>query len=213
MFYNGMYEDNGLGALPQVASTVGQVAGSTGAIVGGLSSAGLIGSGALLGSVVPIVGTIVGALAGIIATILGQHSQKVAVENKVSGQWAATGPQTVNSIVGAWQSGQATSDQASAGLDAVYQQFLVNNAQITKMGGTFGKFPDPNAPRPSSNCNWACGTSWDLYSEIQGLKAQMGTGTSPLVPTSAGGLDLTSLTSSPLLLLGGAALVLFLLKK
>jgi len=204
-----MYEDNGLGALPQVASTTGQVAGSTGAIVGGLSSAGILG-GAALGSVVPIVGTIIGALAGLVATIFGQHSAKVAVENKVSGQWAATGPQTVNSVVGAWQSGQATSDQASAALDAVYQQFLVNNAQITKMGGTFGKFPDPNAPRPSSNCNWACGTSWDLYSEIQGLKAQMGTGTSPLVPTASG---ISSLTSSPLLLLGGAALLLFLLKK
>jgi hypothetical protein len=208
-FINGFY-DEGLGDLGQWTTTVGKVgqaAGATGAVIGGVSTLTGIGAGAALGSVVPIVGTIIGALAGIIGGIFGAHQQKVAVENKVSGQWAASGPQTINQVVSAWQTGQIDSGTASSALDSIYQQFLQMNAPITKYQGTTGSFPDPTQARPSSNCNWACGTSYDLYQEIQGLKGQIGG-----APVGAS-LGLGSLMSSPLLLIGGAALLLLLLKK
>ena len=212
-FINGFYDeglgDIGLGAWTTTVGQVGQAAGATAGIAGGLAAAGLgagTAAGAALGSVVPVVGTVIGALAGLISGIFGQHQQKVALENKVSGQWAAAGPQTINQVIEAWQQGQIDGPTANSALDSIYQQFLQMNQGITKYNGTTGAYPDPNSARPSSNCNWACGTSWDLNQEIQGLKTQIGSspGTS---------LGLGSLTSNPLLLIGGAALLLVLLSK
>jgi hypothetical protein len=177
-----------------------------------LGTAGaLAGSGTAFGAIAGPIGAVIGLVAGLIAGIFGQHAARVQQENKVSGQWAATGPQTISQIVASWQSGQTSTADAQAALDSIYPAFLQNNQSITKLNGQFGAYPTPTNPRPSSNCNWACGTSWDLYQEIQGLKGQMGTAD----PTGlgSGSLSLGGISLSNPLVLGGIAIAAVLLLK
>jgi hypothetical protein len=187
-----------LGAWTTVAGTAGSVAGTGLSIAGaatGLSVLGPIGAG-------------IGLIAGLISGIFGQHAAKVQQENKISGQWAASGPQTVDGIMSAWEAGQVDGPTASNALQQVYAQFVQQNAAISKYNGTTGAFPDPNQPRPASSCNWACGTSYDLAQQIKGLQTQIGQ--NPSVG-SLGGLS-SSLGSNPLLL-GGLILGALLLFK
>lgn len=195
---------NGLGRLGDLGAWQ-TVAGQTGVLAGaGISTIGtLAGAGAIAGPV----GAIVGLIAGVFASIFGQHAAKVAQENKISGQWASSGPQTISAIVQSWQSGQTSTADAQSALDQVYAAFLQNNQSITKLNGQQGAYPTPTNPRPSNNCNWACGTSWDLFQEIQGLKGQM----SSADPT---GLSSGSFSLSNPLVLGGLALLgVLLLRK
>lgn len=205
VYYNRDFYEVGLGQLPVATiGKVGQAAGIAGGLSAGLASAGIL-SGATFGSIIPGIGTAIGAIAGLIAGLFGQHAQKVAVENKVSGQWAAQGPATISELITQWQQGQIDSATASSGLDSILLQFQQMNAPITKYNGQTGAFPDPNQPRPSSNCNWACGTYWDLSQEIAGLKGQI---------AQAPGLNVGGLPLDPtmLLLIGGALALLVLAK-
>jgi hypothetical protein len=97
----------------------------------------------------------------------------------------------------AWRSGQAGSAEAIEGLRSIEAQFMQMTAPITKYNGKFGAFPDPEGPRPPKDCNWACGTYWDLHQEIKGKIAQIQGG---------GGGGILGMGQNGLLLLGLAAL-------
>ena len=150
----------------------------------------------------------IGFIGSLIASIFGQHAAKVQREDQISGAWAASGPQAIQAVMDAYKSGQISGAEASSGLDQIQQQFYQMTAPITKYNGKFGMFPDVNAARPGSNCNWACGTSWDLNQQIQGLKSQLSAG-------GGGGLNLSRLLGGgdPIILGGLLLLGVMLLKK
>jgi hypothetical protein len=141
-------------------------------------------------------------LLGSILGIFGAHAAKVQREDQISGAWAAQGPMLIEQIKQAYASGQMSASDASSALDSLENQFRQNAQQISKYNGKFGMFPDVNAPRPSSNCNWACGTSWELHQQILGIKAGMTGG------SSGGGLGLDSNT---LMLIAGGVLLFMML--
>jgi len=190
--------DGGLGELS--GSWVSTLIGAGGSIGGGI--VGKLIGGAAGG---PIGGGIA-LLSSLIAGIFGAHAAKVQREDEISGAWAASGPAAIQAVMDAYHSGQIGASDASTALSQIQQQFYAMTQPITKYQGKFGSFPDPNAPRPADNCNWACGTSWDLNQQIAGLKGQLvGSG-------GIGGLNLGSLTSDPIML-GGLLLLGFLLMK
>jgi len=157
-------DETHLGELGSWVSTTVGVGGS----IGGKVAGGLIG-GAAGGPI----GIAIGLVTGIISAILGAHAAKVQREDKVSGSWASSGPQAISATMDAWKAGQLTGSDAVSQLQSIEQQFLQMSQPITKYQGKFGSYPDPNAPRPSKDCNWACGTSWDLHQQIQGLTGQI----------------------------------------
>ena len=151
-------QENTLGELGSWVSTTIGVGGAVG---------GKIAAGAIGGAAGGPIGIAIGLITGIISSILGAHAAKVRREDKVSGAWASSGPQAISATMQAWQGGQLTGSDAIAQLQSIQNQFLQQSQSITKYNGQFGQYPDPNAARPSSNCNWACGTSWDLNQEIR----------------------------------------------
>ncbi len=175
---------------------IAPVIGGAGSIGGGLIGR-LIG-GAAGGAV----GGGIALLSSLIANIFGAHAAKVQREDQVSGAWAASGPAAIQATMDAYHSGQVSASDASAALSQIQQQFYAMTQPITKYNGKFGAFPDPNGPRPPNNCNWACGTSWDLNQQIQQLKGQLVGG--------GGGLNLGALTGDPIML-GGLVVIAVLL--
>jgi len=105
--------------------------------------------------------------------IFAAHRAKVAAEDQVSGAWAAQGPYLIEQIKKSYAGGALTIQEAFTALDTLEQQFRINAQPVSKLEGHFGFLPDVNGPRPSQNCNWACGTTWDLHQEIAAIKADM----------------------------------------
>jgi hypothetical protein len=175
-------------------------------VVGGAGSIGGSIIGRLIGGAAggPI-GMGIGVLSSLIAGIFAAHAAKSAREDQISGAWAASGPAAIQAVMDANKSGQINASDAATALAQIQQQFYAMTQPITKLNGKFGSFPDPNAARPADNCNWACGTSWDLNQQIQGLKSQLVGSTS-----GGGGLDLSSITGDPIVL-GGLAVIAVLL--
>lgn len=178
----------------------------------------------------------------LIMTIWQAHSAKVYQEDEVSGAWTALGRPIIDDIKESYDAGTMSLDEAYQALDLLYHQFLIQVQPISKLEGHFGHLPDPKKPRPSSNCNWACGTSWDLYWELDELKKEMasqepggmsawkaagyssksawkaaGKPSPPIIATTPGsiGSSVTSMFSGipKEYLLGGAALIALLLLK
>jgi hypothetical protein len=175
-----------------IVGTGGSLGGSLiGKLIGG-AAGGPIGAG-------------IAVLSSLIAGIFGAHAAKVQREDQISGAWAASGPAAINATMSAYHSGQINATDASTALSQIQQQFYAMTQPITKYNGQFGSFPDVNAPRPANNCNWACGTSWDLNQQIAGLKAG-------LTSSGGAGLNLGSLTSDPIVL-GGLLVIGYLLMK
>lgn len=193
MFNETTYND-GLGAwLPTAVGAGGSIGGGLFAALGiGGKFAGPIGMG-------------ISAISSLIASIFGAHAAKVQREDEISGAWAASGPQAIESVMSAYRSGQLSGRDASAALDQIEAQFRQMTQPITKYNGKFGAFPDPNGPRPPNNCNWACGTSWDLHQQLLGYKAQLSMG-------GGGGGGLGALTGDPIMLLGLGVLAYMFLK-
>jgi hypothetical protein len=191
--------DAGDGLSDLSGSWVAPVVGGAGSIGGGIIGK-LIG-GAWGGPI----GMGIGVVSSLIASIFAQHAAKVQREDQISGAWAASGPAAIQAVMDAYHSGQISSSDASTALGQIQQQFYAMTQPITKYNGKFGSFPDVNAPRPGDNCNWACGTSWDLNQQIQGLKAQLTSGGS-----SSGGLDLSGITGDPIVL-GGLLVIAVLM--
>jgi hypothetical protein len=189
--------DTGMGELGAWLSTLigtgGSIGGSLiGKLIGG-AAGGPIGAG-------------IGLLSSLIAGIFGAHAAKVAQEDQISGAWASSGPAAINAVMSAYHSGQVSASDASTALDQIEAQFRSMAQPIAKLKGQFGAFPDPTGPRPSSDCNWACGTSWDLHQQLTGLKSQLAASSGGGI----GGLNLGALTGDPIVL-GGLAVIAFLL--
>jgi len=172
-----------------VGDSLGDLSGSWVApVVGGAGSIG----GGIIGNLIGgaaggAVGGGIALLSSLIAGIFGAHAAKVQREDQISGAWAASGPAAIQAVMDSYHSGQISASDAATALGQIQQQFYAMTQPITKYNGKFGSFPDVNAPRPSGDCNWACGTSWDLNQQIQTLKGQLvGSGTGGL---SLGGFD------------------------
>lgn len=192
MFSETSYYDDGNmgGLLPTLIGTGGSIGGSIiGKLIGG-GAGGPIGMG-------------IAALSSLIAGIFAAHSAKVAQEDQISGAWASAGPQAINAVMAAYHGGQISATEAAQSLDGIEGQFRQMAQPIAKLNGQFGAFPDPNGPRPPDNCNWACGTSWDLHQQLLGLKAQL----------TAGGSSLSLGNLGDPVMLAGLALVAYLLLK
>ena len=101
------------------------------------------------------------------------HQAKVAQEDQISGAWAAFGPEIIDRIKSDFSKGVISKDEAFKALDTLEHQFRVNVQPISKLHGHFGFLPNVDQPRPPDECNWGCGTSWDLHQEILGIKADM----------------------------------------
>lgn len=175
----------------------------TGSTIGGSIWSALGIGGAAAGPI----GMGISAIGSLIAGIFGAHAAKVKREDEISGAWAASGPQAIDAVMSAYHSGQISGRDAAAALDQIQAQFYQMTQPITKYNGQFGSFPDPNAPRPPKNCNWACGTSWDLNKQIQGLKGGLNMGAGGVA-----GLDLGALGGDPIALAGLAVVAYLLLK-
>ena len=159
---------------------------------------------AFTGPVGMAVGAVVGVVSGIVASIFGAHAAKVAAEDEATGAWAASGPQTVDSIMAAWRAGQLSSSNAISSLNSVVEQYKANMQSVSKYNGKFGVFPDPNGPRPSNNCNASCGMYWDLAQQVKGLIAEIQGGGGGLGIGNFGGLlGGSSSAMLPLLIVGG----------
>lgn len=181
--------------LPTIIGAGGSIGGGIiGKLIGG-TAGGPIGAGIAL-------------VSSLISGIFAAHAAKEQREDQISGAWAASGPQAIDSVMAAYHSGQISGAEAAQGLDQIEAQFRSMALPISKYNGQFGVFPNPTAARPPNNCNWACGTSWDLHQQIIGLKAQlnMGGGGGGL------GLDLGGLGGDPIMLLGLGVLAYMLLK-
>ena len=194
--YRADVSSGGLGALggwiSPIIGTAGSIGGSLiGKLIGG-AAGGPIGAGIAL-------------LSSLIAGIFGAHAAKVQREDEISNAWAASGPAAIDAVMSAYHSGQISSSEASQSLDSIEAQFRSMTQPITKYNGQFGSFPNANGPRPPNNCNWACGTSWDLHQQIIGLKSQLKAGSGGL---SLGGLSLGGMDP---IVLGGLAVIGFLL--
>lgn len=174
---------------------------SIGSSIGGSIAAGAIG-GAWGGPI----GSAIGIIGGLISSIFGAHAAKVAREDQISSAWAANGPAAISGVMDAYAHGQISGADAVTALDQIEAQFREMTQSITKYRGQFGSFPDPNAPRPGDQCNWACGTSWDLHQQLEQKKAAIA-GREGNLPTALG-----SLTSNPMNLVGLAVLAWVLLK-
>lgn len=188
---------NGLGIAPWAPSLIG-VGGS----IGGGIAASKIG-GAWGGPI----GAGISALSALLAGIFGAHRAKVQREDEISGAWAASGPQAIEAVMQAYRSGQVSGAQASAALDQIESQFRSMAQPITKYQGKFGSYPNAEGARPPNQCNWACGTSWDLHQQIKNIKA--GISTSATGSTSIGNLGLPG---DPIVLAGFGILAYMLLR-
>lgn len=185
------------GILPGIIGGGSQIGGS---VVGSILAGA--GHGAIAGPI----GMGIGFIGSLIANIFGAHAAKEAREDQISGAWAASGPQAIDAVMNAYHQGQISASDASSALDQIEAQFRQMSQPITKYKGQFGAYPDVNAPRPGDQCNWACGTSWDLHQQIAGLKTQLTGG------GGISGLNLGGLTGDPVML-AGLALVAYLLLK
>jgi hypothetical protein len=161
----------------------------------GGSIGGKVAAGAIGGPVGAAVGFGIGVISSIIGFFFSSHAKKVQREDEISGAWAAQGPAAIDAVMQAWKSGQVSGSDAVSGLQQIEQQFVQMTTPISKYNGDFGKFPDPEGPRPPNNCNWACGTYWDLHQQIKGLISQIqsssnsaGAGFSLSDPITLGGL-------------------------
>jgi hypothetical protein len=198
-------DENGLGDMGGwVAPVVGIGGGIGGKIVGSLiggAAGGPIGAGIAL-------------ISSLISGIFAAHAAKVQREDQISGAWAASGPQAIQAVMDAWKSGQASSSDAIAGLQQIQQQFYQMTQPITKYKGQFGSFPDPNGPRPPNDCNWACGTSWDLNQQIKQLTQQIQAGGDKTIAGQVvGGLGSVFSQGDPMVMIGLAIIGFLLLKK
>ena len=194
MFNETCYRaDDNLGDwLPTIIGTGGSIGGGLiGRAIGG-AAGGPIGAGISL-------------VSSLIAGIFGAHAAKVRREDEISGAWAANGPRAIDGVMAAYRGGQISGSQAAQALDQIEAEFRAMTLPISKYNGKFGVFPDPNGPRPPNNCNWACGTSWDLHQQIIGLKKQLTIG-----GASLGGLSLN--TGDPVVLAGLAVIAFMLFK-
>jgi len=188
--------NDGLGNLAGLWQSLIAVGGGVGAkLVPALMGGGPVGAA---------IGAGIGLVSTILSAIFGGHAAKVQREDQVSSAWASQGPAAISAIMQAYQTGQISGSDAISGLQQIEQQFVQMAAPISKYNGTFGALPDPNGPRPSSNCNWACGTYWDLHQELKGHIAQIQSGGT--------GSVLGSLGSSPVLLIGLVVLGFLALK-
>jgi len=182
---DGLSDLSGSWVAPVVSAGGGIGGGIIGKLIGG-TWGGPIGAG-------------IGVISSLIASIFAQHAAKVQREDEISGAWAASGPAAIQAVMDANRSGQISASEAATALAQIQQQFYAMTQPITKYKGKFGAFPDPNATRPPDNCNWACGTSWDLNQQIQTLKGQL---------VGGGGLSLGGLDP---IMLGGLLIIGFLL--
>lgn len=194
MFFETSYNLGELGG-----SKVGQVVGTGGGFAGSIIP--LVSTAAWAGPV----GAAVGIVAGIIAGIFARHAAKVAREDEVTGVWAQTGQQAIAQTMALYRSGDASAAEVIAGLQSIEEQFKQLTSDVVKTNGKFGVFPNPEAPRPSNNCNASCGLYWELHQQIKGLIAEVQAGgdkggISSLFGSSGGGSKL------PLLLVAGLAL-------
>jgi len=171
---------------------------------GGSIGGGLIGK-AIGGAAGGPIGAGISLVSSLIAGIFGAHAAKVKREDEISSAWAANGPRAIDGVMAAYRAGQISGQEAAGALDQIESEFLSMTAQITKYNGRFGAFPDPNGPRPPNNCNWACGTSWDLHQQIIGLKSQLTMG--------GGGLGSLSLSGADPVVLVGLGVIAFMLFK
>lgn len=164
---------------------------------------GMIAKGAIAGPVGALVGAGIGIVTSIIAAIFGAHSAKVKRENEISTAWAQQGPAAIAAIMQAWEGGQVSGADAKAGLQQILAQAHEMFTPITKYQGKLGAFPDPNSSRPPNNCNWGCGTWWDLNQQVKQLNSQIDS--KPGIADAFTGAD-------PVILIGLAVAGYFLLK-
>ena len=201
MFFETSYNQNPTG-LGELGLAPGQRAAKGTSFIGGVASTAA--PFAITGPVGAAIGAAVGIVSGIVASIFGHHAAKVAAEDEATGAWAASGPQTVDSIMAAWRGGKISSSDAIGSLNSVVEQYKANMQSVSKYNGKFGIFPDPNAPRPSSNCNASCGMYWDLAQQVKGLIAEIQRGGGGLGIGNFGGLfEGGSSAMLPLLIVGG----------
>lgn len=161
MFETWTYDDGLSG------SKAGAVIGTAGSIGSKLIPA--LSTGAWAGPI----GMGVGLVAGLIAGIFAKHAAKVRREDEVTGVWAATGQQAIDETMALYRSGQARKDEVLAGFDSIEAQYEQLMREVSKYNGKFGQFPDVNGPRPSRNCNAACGIRWDLHQQLNGLRDEV----------------------------------------
>jgi hypothetical protein len=179
-----MFNETSYNNLGDLGSASGKAAKGTSFIGAAASTAAPF---AIAGPVGIAVGAIVGVVSGIVASIFGAHAAKVATEDEATQGWAASGPQSIESVMSAWRGGQLSSSDAIASLDSVMSQYVANMSSVSKYNGKFGVLPDPNAPRPSNSCNASCGIYWDTMQQVKNYKAEIQGG--------SGGLNLSSMFS------------------
>jgi hypothetical protein len=176
----------------------------------GIGIGGKVGSavavGAIGGPVGAAVGAAIGAVTGILSKIFGVHAARVQAEDAATGDWAASGPQNIEGVMAAFHSGQMSSSDALASLQSIMDQYRQNMASVSKYNGQFGVFPDPDAARPSNNCNAACGIYWDTMQQIKGYKAEIaGSGGGSFGSLFSGGGGIAGIPL-PVLIIGGLLL-------
>jgi hypothetical protein len=193
------YEDNRLG-LGELGLAPGQKAAKGTSFVGGVASTAA--PFAIAGPVGAAIGAAVGIVSGIVASIFGAHAKKVAAEDEATGAWAASGPQSIEATMAAWRGGRISSSDALASLQSIEQQYVANMSGVSKYKGKFGVLPDPNAPRPSNNCNASCGMYWDMMQQMKAYKAEIAGGGGGLSSIFGGGGGIAGIPL-PLLIVGG----------
>jgi len=191
-----------LGDLGSGSGAVSQIVGAGGGIASGLIP--LLSTSAAAGPI----GLAVGVVAGLIASIFAKHAARVKAENEVTGVWADTGQKAITETMNLWRAGKVPSNEVIAGLRSIENQFKELTRSVAKYKGKFGVFPDPEAPRPSRDCNASCGMYWDLHQQIKALIAEV-----QARGDIGGGAGISAALSSvvskknlPLLLIGGAVL-------
>ena len=156
---------------------LGDLGASKAQVVGTGGSAGAgIATAAIGGAAGGPVGLAIGLVSGIIASIFGAHAAKVKREDEVTGVWAQTGQRAISEVMAVWRSGKASKADTIQGLHSIEAYFKSLTADVVKTGGKFGVFPNPDAPRPSKNCNAACGLYYELHQQIKGLVAEVQSG-------------------------------------
>ncbi len=161
---------------------------------------------AVAGPVGAAIGAVVGTVSGIVAMIFGRHAAKVQAEDSATQDWASSGPQNIEGVMTAWRAGSMSSGDALASLDSIMAQYVANMSSVSKYNGKFGVLPDPNAPRPSNNCNASCGIYWDTMQQIKGYKTEIaGGGGGSFGSLFSGGGGVAGIPL-PVLLIGGLLL-------
>lgn len=171
-----------------------QKAGTIVSGAGALTAGAAVAAGAAAGSVVPVIGTAVGAIAGLIAGIIGgSHAKAVAAQNSALCNAVPAVNAALQQIDSELATGQITPAQASGYYSQIQSQFTA----ALKAGTSY------------KQCDALYAYNLALQMVLAARNQDLQTSTGAV----ATGVDTlaTSLGVSPLVLVGGAALVAWLL--